>query len=313
MANSDPTPVTMARLRGAASMPTRSFTFSANDTSSGARKSSDPPCTRAAYRVMNRHPTRAARGASRAAVWPSLGEREPDRAALREVVPSTEVWSALDGDWSPLLVASHAGMTIDRPPSRGRPDADSGGRSRWPSPAGCGSSMNPRRRSRQWAERTGLDQRRSRACGCRSAYASTARLVAGRERRWWMLWCRPSCLLPRPRRALVPRPRLTDVAVTGPATQRWSSCQHLPGSARRRCWRQRSRTVAEGHDGTSVAWVSLDARDGDAARFWTYVLQRSRRRQPGVRDAPPWPAGRGSWSLRGRRGTSLVNELERPP
>ena len=43
MASSDPTPVTMARFPGAASMPTRSFTFNASDTRSGARKSSDPP------------------------------------------------------------------------------------------------------------------------------------------------------------------------------------------------------------------------------------------------------------------------------
>jgi hypothetical protein len=43
MASSDPTPVTSARLRGAASMPTRSFTLRARDTRSGARNSRDPP------------------------------------------------------------------------------------------------------------------------------------------------------------------------------------------------------------------------------------------------------------------------------
>ena len=43
IANSDPTPVTSARLRGARSMPTRSLTLRASDTSSGARKSSAPP------------------------------------------------------------------------------------------------------------------------------------------------------------------------------------------------------------------------------------------------------------------------------
>jgi hypothetical protein len=43
MASSDPTPVTIARLRGAASMPTRSFTLSASETRSGARNSRDPP------------------------------------------------------------------------------------------------------------------------------------------------------------------------------------------------------------------------------------------------------------------------------
>jgi hypothetical protein len=43
MESSDPTPATVARLRGAASMPTRSLTFKANDTSSGARNSSEPP------------------------------------------------------------------------------------------------------------------------------------------------------------------------------------------------------------------------------------------------------------------------------
>lgn len=43
MESSDPTPVTMARLRGAASMPTRSLTFNASDTRSGARNSREPP------------------------------------------------------------------------------------------------------------------------------------------------------------------------------------------------------------------------------------------------------------------------------
>ena len=39
--------------------------------------------------------------------------------------------------------------------------------------------------------------------------------------------------------------------------------------------------VAEGVHGTSVAWVSLDRRDGDAARFWKRCAAGSRRRQPG--------------------------------
>jgi hypothetical protein len=43
MERSDPTPATRARLLGAAASPTRSRTFRASETSSGARNSSDPP------------------------------------------------------------------------------------------------------------------------------------------------------------------------------------------------------------------------------------------------------------------------------
>ena len=43
IASSEPTPVTSARFFGASSMPTRSLTFSASDTSSGPRKSREPP------------------------------------------------------------------------------------------------------------------------------------------------------------------------------------------------------------------------------------------------------------------------------
>ena len=58
--SSDPTPVTRARFLGASSRPTRWLTFSASDTSSGARKSSAPPAYDRAYSEMNVHPTRAA-------------------------------------------------------------------------------------------------------------------------------------------------------------------------------------------------------------------------------------------------------------
>ena len=43
IASSDPIPVTSARFLGASSIPTRLLTFSASDTSSGARNSSAPP------------------------------------------------------------------------------------------------------------------------------------------------------------------------------------------------------------------------------------------------------------------------------
>ena len=63
-------------------------------------------------------------------------------------------------------------------------------------------------------------------------------------------------------------------------------------------------------DATSVAWVSLDGRDGDASRFWTYVLHALDAVSPGC-------AASALGLLESAGGTltdvvaNLVNELQR--
>ena len=119
-------------------------------------------------------------------------------------------------------------------------------------------------------------------------------------------------LLPRPRRALVPRPRLTDalhrgqdaalILVSAPAG--FGKTTLLAAALREQ--------IAEGPNGTSVAWVSLDARDGDAARFWTYALQALDVASPGC-------AAAALSQLEGGQSpptdviTSLINELSVRP
>jgi hypothetical protein len=82
MDSSDPMPATMARLRGAASMPTRSLTFKASDTSSGARNSREPPVEDSPYRVMKAQPT--------CLVGPGVAAADPTASADR---PMPAPWS----------------------------------------------------------------------------------------------------------------------------------------------------------------------------------------------------------------------------
>jgi hypothetical protein len=82
MDSSDPMPATMARLRGAASMPTRSLTFKASDTNRGARNSREPPVKDSPYRVMKAQPTRL--------VGPRVAVAESTASSDR---PMTAPWS----------------------------------------------------------------------------------------------------------------------------------------------------------------------------------------------------------------------------
>jgi LuxR family maltose regulon positive regulatory protein len=119
-------------------------------------------------------------------------------------------------------------------------------------------------------------------------------------------------VLPRPRRALVPRPRLSDALHRGrdaaltlvSAPAGFGKTTLLAAALQER--------IAEGPNGTSVAWVSLDTRDGDAARFWTYALQALDVASPGC-------AAAALSQLEGGHGllldviTSLINELSVRP
>ncbi len=119
---------------------------------------------------------------------------------------------------------------------------------------------------------------------------------------------RTKLFLPRVRRELVARPRLNDelerarhaalVLVSAPAgfgkTTLLASV--LAGGS------------PTGPAGRAVAWVSLDGRDGDATRFWTYVLSALDAASPGC-------AGAALAELESGRGqfedvvAALVNEL----
>ena len=107
--------------------------------------------------------------------------------------------------------------------------------------------------------------------------------------------------LPRPRPGLVDRARLTE------ELQRTHDAALVLVSAPAGFGKTTLLASAYG-DAGSVAWVSLDSRDGDASRFWTYVLLALDAASPGC-------AATASSLLEAAAGTladvvaSLVNEL----
>jgi LuxR family maltose regulon positive regulatory protein len=110
--------------------------------------------------------------------------------------------------------------------------------------------------------------------------------------------------IPRPRPGLVDRARLTE------ELQRAQDAALVLVSAPAGFGKTTLLTSA--YDEASVAWVSLDGRDGDATRFWTYVLHALDAVSPGC-------AATALSILEGATGTltdvvgSLVNELSVRP
>src|SRR3954452_19872802 len=88
-------------------------------------------------------------------------------------------------------------------------------------------------------------------------------------------------LLPRPRREIVPRPRLADLLLRGshgPLTL-ISAPAGFGKTTLLASWLATApHTPDEDH---AVAWVSLDERDREATSFWTYVLLALDRAVPG--------------------------------
>ena len=77
---------------------------------------------------------------------------------------------------------------------------------------------------------------------------------------------------PRRRRSLVARPRLTDLADR--SRHRALTLVSAPAGF------GKTTLVAEWFaDGGATAWLSIDARDDDPIRFWTYVIVGTRRRR----------------------------------
>ena len=78
--------------------------------------------------------------------------------------------------------------------------------------------------------------------------------------------------LPRPRRGLVPRPRLQDRLHRG-LSSRLMLVSAPAGFGKTTLLVDWMATVSASTDGTAAtAWLSLDAGDNEVARFWTYVI-----------------------------------------
>jgi LuxR family maltose regulon positive regulatory protein len=88
-------------------------------------------------------------------------------------------------------------------------------------------------------------------------------------------------LVPRPRRELVARPRLlemVDRACEAPLTV----VSAPAGFGKTTLLAAMASACAPAEDGRpAIAWVSLDVRDRDAARFWPYVLHAVEKASPG--------------------------------
>jgi LuxR family transcriptional regulator, maltose regulon positive regulatory protein len=92
--------------------------------------------------------------------------------------------------------------------------------------------------------------------------------------------------VPRSRRGLVPRPRLSERLDRGAASK--LMLVSAPAGFGKTTLLAEWLTAATA-DGWSSAWLSLDQRDNDPALFWTYLVAALRKAEPGV--------GRGVLSL----------------
>jgi LuxR family maltose regulon positive regulatory protein len=118
-------------------------------------------------------------------------------------------------------------------------------------------------------------------------------------------------LVPQPRRDLVPRRRLTNI-VDRAATCALTVLSAPPGFGKTTLLAQ----LAAGFDGQrgghAVAWVSLDERDGEPRRFWSYVLHAVERASPGAAASALDLLDSATGSLEGVI-VALVNELSVHP
>ena len=116
---------------------------------------------------------------------------------------------------------------------------------------------------------------------------------------------RTKMAFPRSRTELVSRPRLTEeLRRAGDAALVLVSAPAGFGKT--------TLVAAALGDGTAVAWVSLDARDGDGTRFWTYTLHALEAASPGCASAALTLLEAGNAGL-DEVVASLVNELSVRP
>ena len=116
---------------------------------------------------------------------------------------------------------------------------------------------------------------------------------------------RTKMAFPRSRTELVSRPRLTEgLRQAGDAALVLVSAPAGFGKT--------TLVAAALGDGTPVAWVSLDARDGDYTRFWTYTLHALEAASPGCASAALTLLEAGN-AAADEVVASLVNELSVRP
>lgn len=90
--------------------------------------------------------------------------------------------------------------------------------------------------------------------------------------------------VPRSRRGLVPRPRLSERLDRGAASK--LMLVSAPAGFGKTTLLAQWLTAATA-DGWSSAWLSLDRRDNDPALFWTYLVAALRKAEPGVGGGVP--------------------------
>ena len=118
-------------------------------------------------------------------------------------------------------------------------------------------------------------------------------------------------LVPQRHRELVPRRRLTGI-VERASTSALTVVSAPAGFGKTTLLAQLAAGPDEERGGHAVAWVSLDERDGDPRRFWSYVLHAVERSEPWRRRIGTGPPGLGDRVARGchrRPG----QRAERPP
>ena len=118
-------------------------------------------------------------------------------------------------------------------------------------------------------------------------------------------------LVPHPHRELVPRRRLTGT-VQRASTSALTVVSAPAGFGKTTLLAQLAGGLDEERGGHAVVWVSLDERDGDPRRFWSYLLHAVERASPGAAASALDLLDSATGSLEGVI-VALVNELSVHP
>ena len=117
--------------------------------------------------------------------------------------------------------------------------------------------------------------------------------------------------VPRLHHRVVARPRLADV-VRGTAPPGSLTLVSAPAGFGKTTLLADVVGTRDDDAPRAVAWVSLDARDADARRFWSYALQALESARPGLGGERAGAAGRARGAARGRPHAG-DQRAERPP
>lgn len=94
---------------------------------------------------------------------------------------------------------------------------------------------------------------------------------------------RTKLYVPRSRSGLVPRPRLSERLDPGAAASKLVLVSAPAGFGKTTLLGEWLGAESSAADGRSVAWLSLDQSDNDAALFWTYLVTALETAAPGGR------------------------------